>query len=160
MGKIICICGKICSGKSTYADELCSKGRAVLLSVDEVMLSIFGLYAGEKHDEYTAGVQAYLLEKAAEIAGMGIDVVLDWGFWTTQSRKRVKEYFENKGIKSELHYIDIPDYLWEERIAKRNADITAGRVSAYIVDENLAAKFARIFEEPGSAEIAVRVQEE
>ena len=46
MGKAILICGKICSGKSTYAARLKKETNAVLLSVDEIMLDLFGLYDG------------------------------------------------------------------------------------------------------------------
>ncbi len=53
MAKVFLICGKICCGKSTYAKRLQAENNAVLLSVDEIMLAVFGLYAGEKHDEYT-----------------------------------------------------------------------------------------------------------
>lgn len=77
MGKAILICGKICSGKSTYAARLKKETNAVLLSVDEIMLDLFGLYAGEKHDEYTEKIQKYLFEKSIEIINSGSDVVLD-----------------------------------------------------------------------------------
>ena len=39
MAKVILICGKICSGKSTYAEQLRIKERAAVLSVDEIMLA-------------------------------------------------------------------------------------------------------------------------
>ena len=37
MSKVILICGKICSGKSTYAEWLRVQNNAVLLSIDEIM---------------------------------------------------------------------------------------------------------------------------
>ena len=52
MAKVFMICGKLCSGKSTYAETLRKKHSAVILSVDEIMLTIFGQNAGEKHDDY------------------------------------------------------------------------------------------------------------
>ena len=52
MAKVILICGKICSGKSTYAEKLRMENKAVLLSIDEIMLALFGFYVGNKHDEY------------------------------------------------------------------------------------------------------------
>ena len=33
------ICGKLCSGKSTYAKKLQQEGKAVVLSIDEIMLA-------------------------------------------------------------------------------------------------------------------------
>lgn len=67
MSKVVLICGKICVGKSTYADKLRAEGNAVLLSVDEIMLAVFGQDAGEKHDKYVRNVQQYIFDKSFEI---------------------------------------------------------------------------------------------
>lgn len=40
MAQVIMTCGKICSGKSTYAQKLSKKYNAVILSVDEITLSL------------------------------------------------------------------------------------------------------------------------
>jgi predicted kinase len=49
--KVILICGKICSGKTTYTKKLIEENKAVLLSCDEITFALFGQYIGEKHDE-------------------------------------------------------------------------------------------------------------
>lgn len=49
MAKVIMVCGKICSGKSTYAECLRKKNNAVLLSIDEIMLAMFGQHVGEMY---------------------------------------------------------------------------------------------------------------
>lgn len=36
MAKVILICGKICSGKSTYAEQMHVQNHAALLSVNEI----------------------------------------------------------------------------------------------------------------------------
>ena len=48
MPKVIMTCGKICSGKSTYAQKLRLEYSAVILSVDEITLALFGNEAGRK----------------------------------------------------------------------------------------------------------------
>ena len=85
MAKVILICGKICSGKSTYAEQLRIKERAAVLSVDEIMLALFEQQVGDKHEEYTQNIQKYLFEKSAELVETGINVILEWGFWTKAS---------------------------------------------------------------------------
>ena len=40
MAEVILICGKICSGKSTWAKALCRESGALCLSVDELMLAL------------------------------------------------------------------------------------------------------------------------
>lgn len=155
MAKVIFVCGKICCGKSTYAEKLCSEGKAVLLSVDEIMLALFGLYAGDKHDEYVEKTKKYLLDKSVEIMKSGIDVVLDWGFWKKDERIYVREFYSAKGMEYEFHYIDISDEVWRTRLDTRNSAVSAGKANAYIVDDNLAAKFASVFEMPDREEIDV-----
>ena len=150
-------CGKICSGKSTYARKLCKKYRAVLLSVDEITLALLGNEAGEKLDEYVVKTEAYLFEKSVEIIKTDINVVLDWGLWTKRERDEAKEFYRKHGIPCEIHYLDISDEEWYNRIQKRNADIAAGTVNAYIVDEGLAEKVRGLFEKPEENEIDVYV---
>ena len=41
MAKVMLLCGKICSGKTTYCNRLREKERAVLLSCDEVESHLF-----------------------------------------------------------------------------------------------------------------------
>lgn len=156
--KVFLICGKICSGKSTYAENLRGEHNAVLLSVDEIMLAVFGLYAGEKHDEYTERIQRYLFEKSVEIVKSGHCVILDWGFWTRQKRAAAREYYQRRGIACEFHYIDIADGLWKEQIDRRNHMVLAGETEAYLIDDALAAKFAGLFEPPADDEIDVWVR--
>lgn len=157
MAKVIMTCGKICSGKSTYAERLRKEHGAVLLSIDEIMLAMFGQYVGEMHDEYVARTEKYLFGKSLEIVESGINVVLDWGVWTKAERAEAREFYKSRGIDYELHYIDVSDEVWRERIAKRNRAISKGELDAYYVDENLAAKFGAIFEPPSEDEIDVRV---
>lgn len=159
MAKVIFICGKICSGKTTYAERLRSENKAVVLSVDEIMLTLFGLYAGDKHDEYAERTKKYLLDKSVEIMEAGMDVILDWGFWTRDERISVKEFYMARNIEYEFHYIDISDEIWKVRLDKRNAAVSAGAANAYFVDDNLAAKFDARFEIPDRDEIDIWVRD-
>jgi len=153
MPKVMMMCGKLCSGKSTHAEKLQKECRAVILSIDEIMLAMFGHDAGEKHDDYVAKAKGYLYKKSLEIIESGTDVILDWGFWTKAERDYAREFYGSRGIQNELYYIDIDDREWNRRIEKRNQNILAHKSSAYYVDEGLAAKFNAIFEKPDPSEI-------
>lgn len=157
MAKVIMLCGRICSGKSTYAQRLGKERGAAVLSVDEIMLAMFGQYVGEMHDEYVERTEKYLFVKSAELINSGINVILDWGLWTKEERKFAREFYAARNIECELHYINISDELWTKRLAKRNALVAAGNTDAYYVDENLAKKFASIFEAPTADEIDVMI---
>ena len=155
MAKVMLICGKIASGKSVYAGKLCKQENAVLLSVDELVLSVLGSDLGEKHDEITGRIQAYLFAKSLEIVKAGSNVLLDWGFWTREKRQAARAYYEGRGIACELHYIDTPDDVWRRNIEIRNAAVLAGRSDAYFVDEGLMKKLESLFETPQREEIDV-----
>ena len=155
MPKVYLICGKICCGKTTYAQKICNENNAMLLSVDEITLALFGQHCGDKHDEYVERTEKYLLNKSMEVINKDINVVLDWGFWTKLERLAVKEFYESRGIEYELHYIDVSEETWQYRLKKRNNAVLAEETSAYYVDDNLAAKFASIFEIPDKDEISV-----
>lgn len=60
VAKVIMICGRLCSGKSKYAEQLRLEYNAVVLSADENMLVLFDRQAGEKHDEYVKKIKEFL----------------------------------------------------------------------------------------------------
>ena len=155
MAKVYMTCGKICSGKSTYADGLRRRFKGVVLSVDEITLALFPEGVGEMHDTYVERAESYLFAKSLELIEVGIDVILDWGFWTKVNRDKAKEFYKVRGIDTEMHYIDVCDETWKQRLAYRNAKVEAGETEAYYVDENLATKFAAIFETPDKDEINI-----
>jgi len=152
------ICGRICCGKSTYAHKLRIQHKAVILSADEIMLALLPPYLGDRHEEYVEKTQNYLFNKAAEIANTGIDVILDWGFWSDDERQNAKQFFSRRNIKCELHYLALSDTEWQTRIEKRNTAVSAGDPGAYYVDENLANKCLARFQPPQPQEIDVLIQ--
>ena len=155
MPKVIIICGKICSGKSTYADRVTKIRKAIILSVDEIMLTLFGQNAD---DSYVARAKSYLYKKSLEILGTEIDVVLDWGFWTQREREYAKKFYASKNIKPEFHYLDVDYNEWQNRINKRNKGIRENKLRSYYVDKTLTAKFLKTFEEPDKSEIDIWVK--
>ena len=158
MAKVYMMCGKLCSGKSTHARSIREREKAVILSVDEITLALFGQDAGDKLDEYVSRLMGYLYGKSVEIVETGIDAVLDWGYWTREERAYAREYYRSRGIECELHYIQISDEEWEARIDKRNRDVLDRKTGAYYVDDGLKKKFADIFEapEPGEVDVWIR----
>ncbi|MBQ8620024.1 MAG: ATP-binding protein [Clostridia bacterium] len=155
MSKVILICGKIASGKSVYAERIKVQENAVMLSVDELVLSILGSDLGDKHDEITGRIQAYFFEKSLEIVKAGSNVLLDWGFWTRERRQAARDFYAGHGVECEFHYIDTPDEVWRRNIEIRNAAVLAGRSDAYFVDEGLMKKLEAAFQVPVRDEIDV-----
>ena len=135
------------------------QNHAVLLSVDEITLALFGQHCGDNHDDYVERTQNYLFDKSLELIETGINVVLDWGFWMKEERDYAREFYNSRNIECEFHYIDIGDETWRARLKKRNSAILAEKTSAYYVDDNLAAKFGDLFEKPSKEEIDVWVKQ-
>lgn len=155
MNKVILLCGKICSGKSTYAEKIIREEKAVLLSCDELMLALFDPLLGDKHDVISERTQQYLYKKSLDVIAAGANVLLDWGYWQKTRRDAARAFYREKGIPCEFHYIDISDADWQKNIAERNQAVQEGRSDAYFIDEGLAAKFEGLFEQPAPDEMDV-----
>ena len=152
MAKVILLCGKVASGKTTYAKSLIKKINAVHLSVDEITHVLFGTHGGENHGEVAARTLDFLLSKSVEIINSGINVVLEWGFIKREKRREVSEFYRNHGIIFEWHYINTPDDVLFNNLNKRNQEIEEGKSSAHYFDLNFAKQLWDMFEEPGKEE--------
>ena len=64
MNKVICICGKICSGKTSYAKKLAKKEKAIILSIDEVTYDLINNEQGKLYDDLVIKIGNYLKKKA------------------------------------------------------------------------------------------------
>lgn len=92
MAKIIAICGKICCGKTYYANQIKEKEKAVVLSCDELTKDLFNNDLGEKHDEMTLRIWGYFKKKTVELVNVGCTVILDWGFWRLERQIAIGNY--------------------------------------------------------------------
>ena len=155
MGMVIAVCGRICSGKTYYCERLGKNRNAVALSCDELMTALFHHQEGEHFDALSRDAKAYLHRKAAEVAKAGPDVILDWGFWRSDERREVTEFYRAQGVALEWHYVDVSDDDWKRNIAERNAKVESGQSDAYYVDEGLLAKLERLFEAPEKSEMDI-----
>lgn len=156
MAKVMLICGKICSGKSYLAQKLKEKYNAVILSTDEVTYDLINNEQGEFYDEFALKVNIYLNKKAVEIVKAGVNVILDWGFYIKESRRKETEYFTSKGIDVQWYYVDIDDEIWEKNIQERNKRIEDGNGGYnFYVTDGLKKKVLSLFETPTKDEIDV-----
>ncbi|MCL2203383.1 MAG: ATP-binding protein [Defluviitaleaceae bacterium] len=154
MGKVILVCGKIGSGKTTYAHKLAAELGAVIFSHDEIILGLFGasLYENdrERFHQYAGWVEAYVKRKSGEAAKAGATVICANGFWSRAERDALRKYYAAMGVACALHYIDTPEEQRREYIKKRNNDIRNGSLGYIITDENDINHF---FEAPEDDEI-------
>ena len=153
IAKVILICGKICSGKTTYAQKLINESPAVLLSSDQAVLKLFGMFLGDEHEIITEKVEQYLLELSLDVLNAGVDVILDWGFWTANDRAAMNRFFADNAIIPQWHYIDCSRTQWEQNLRHRNDEVSRNKTTAFFVDYNLAEKCLEAFEVPEQHEM-------
>ena len=153
MPKVLIMCGKICSGKSTYAEKLKLENKAVILSVDELTLALFENQAGEKLDFYVEKLKEYFFKKSLDIVEAGADVILDWGFWTKKERDYAREFYDSRNISYQFYYMNVGIEEWKKRILKRNQEIKREQLEAYPIDKGLLSKVEKMFEEPDRKEL-------
>ena len=147
MAKVTLICGMLCSGKSMLARKVCAQSGAVLLSCDELMLSLFPEDAlGEMYETYAARAKEYLLLQTEKLVRADVDVVLDWGFWTRSEREYMARRFASAGIAVEWMQTLVDQNTWETYIESRNESVKNGSMKEYLIDEALRSKALARFE--------------
>lgn len=154
MADIHLICGKICSGKTYFCKQLVHDTGAVVLSCDERMLAMRpdGLF-GDQHEVIAKQIQEELLQESLTLTEKEIHVILEWGFWTCESRQKISNFYREQNRNVIWHYMDVSDEQWLKNIEHRNAAVRAGEEKAYIVDDALKAKFERAFQPPARDEM-------
>ena len=156
MGKVIIVCGKICSGKSYYSKSIKDSFNAVIISPDEATYELINNEQGEFYNIFSERLNKYLTKKVGEIAQAGANVIFERGLWTREDRKNIREYYKNNGIECELHYVCVDDETWKQNIAERNKKIAEGKDgSDFYLDEGLLKKLESKWEEPTADEIDV-----
>lgn len=153
MNKVILLCGKVGSGKTYYANKLHKSENAVILSCDELMLTLFDECLGNRHDEIHSRCFEFLAQTAIGVVETQRDAILDFGFWTEDSRKSAKDFFERRNIPCEIHYIKSNDSARKQRVEKRNKELTnSTRRREYIITTEMLERFDKCFEEPKKAD--------
>ena len=153
MGKVILVCGKICSGKSYYSKAIKDKYNAVLISPDEATYELINNEQGEFYDVFSEKLNNYLTRIVGEIANAGANVIFERGLWSHKERKEIRNYYNSIGIDCEIHYVYVDDDSWMKNINERNKKILEGNGgSNFYLDEGLMKKLESIWEEPTSDE--------
>ena len=156
MGKVIVLCGKICSGKSYYSKQLKDSLNAVVISPDEATYELIHNEQGEFYNVFSERLSKYLTRKVGEIAKAGATVIFERGLWSAKDRKEIKEYYQNNGVDCEIHYVFVDDETWKQNIAERNKRVLAGDGGAdFYLDEGLMKKLESLWEEPAEDEYDV-----
>lgn len=146
--------GLPCSGKTTWARQLEEEFGALRLTPDEWHVTLFGQDADDiKHDERHDAVERLMWQVARQVLARGVDVILDFGFWSAAERLDFRARAAALGATTIIHYAAATPEQLLDRLARRNADLPSNTFA--IRPEALRAWINR-FEPPTNEELAWR----
>jgi predicted kinase len=116
--------GYLGAGKTSFAAQLEQVVGGIHFSADERYLR---LYAGDErtgHLEPTlwGRLSAVLNELWPRLLGQGIDVILDFGFWTRRSRDEARALARAVGAEAKLYAVVCAHDVAKARCLGRNAE--------------------------------------
>jgi len=145
------ICGLPGAGKTTLARQLEQSQSALRLSPDEWIASLLDDATDTAElDRLRSPVEAIQWEVAERLLTLGINIVLEWGFWSRAERDYYRKHAEALGAHVKLYYIQVErDELWA-RLSQRNNNLPPG---TFVVTEAQLDLWSSWFEPPAADEL-------
>jgi predicted kinase len=145
------ICGLPGAGKTTLAKRLEQEQQALRLCPDEWITPILkDALDQEELDRLRSPVETLQWGVAQRVLRLGVNVILENGFWGREERERYRLQAEALGAKIELHFLEVSkNELWK-RLSKRNAELPAG---TFVVTKEQLESWWKLFEPPTLEEL-------
>jgi predicted kinase len=141
------ICGLPSSGKTTLGRHLESQLTALRLDPDEWTIRLMGeAFDVDKH----AIVKVIQVGVAMRALSLGLNVVLEHGFWFRAERMEVRSQAASVGAVSQLHFLDVP---LEELICRASLRNEALPPNTYKITGDQLRLWSTWFERPSEDEL-------
>ncbi|MHC1695153.1 MAG: AAA family ATPase [Eubacteriales bacterium] len=138
--------GLSCSGKTTFAKRLADETGALLFSPDSWHISLFGHDMDHtEHDKRHDTVETLMWNTAQHILLRGVNVILDFGFWSRHERDTYREWANKAGINFTIYYMDTPSDELVKRLEQRNSHLMN---DMFIFSPELLYQWMKLFEPP------------
>ena len=149
------ICGSTGAGKTTYAIALAARAKAVRLSIDEWMSTLF---VADRPDPPSVEWAAERVERcerqmwsvALQLIERNVDVVFDAGLSTSVQRDRLRMLVAQTRAESKLHYLDVSVETRRQRVLQRGVQT---RGQSFAIDEAMFVAMEAYFEAPTDDEL-------
>jgi len=151
MPTLYLLCGLPGSGKTTLARQM-ERERVLRLSPDEWIERLFGtrdhIDNPKLADERRASVEALQWDAAAKALVLGLDVVLENGFWSKAEREMYRQRALALGATVKILFLDVPREELLARIEGRNQE-----PNAFVTTEKDLDAWLLTFEPPTTDEL-------
>ncbi len=152
--------GFLGAGKTTLAKRLETELGAVRYSPDEWMVKLYGLDPpAERFATYLARVYELINAQWPIILSRGVDVILDFGFWTRAERDAARRRAADVNAVTSLYWVCCAEETARVRCRARNQDPQG---SLYIADatfEALKERFVPLEPDEGFVLVDTEYQE-
>jgi predicted kinase len=141
------ICGLPGSGKSTLALELETKYAALRLTPDEWIIQ---MGASGDDEKLRTSIENLQWSIAQRTLSLGLDVILEFGFWSKIERTMFRRKATSIGATTKLYYLDISKDELKRRISIRNQ---SQDTSSFYIDPEKIDEWSATFEAPSKEEL-------
>ena len=149
-------CGLPCSGKTTFAETLAKRKRAILFSLDRLVLQLFPEEDNfQTHRQYVKRIKTVFFPIVCSLLSNGCNVALDFPCHSKLERDRLRQIVFNTGAKVQLYYLQANLKTITERIQKRNAELNSGE---YLIPDWLLTTIVQKFEPPDESENPIEIE--
>ena len=146
--------GYLGAGKTTFARRLEAEKAAVRFTHDEWMRKLYGRDPQEAQFADCAQRVFELMEAMwTRCLAVGVDVILDSGFWSRKERDRMRSMAASLGANCLLYRLSCPDDVAWDRIEKRNNAPDAGLCIAPNTFRMLKARFEPLSEDESRIDV-------
>ncbi len=142
-------------GKTTLARRLEAEHAAICFTHDEWMRALYGDDPPEEFFADYAGRVSGLIEATwTRCLKLGLNIVLDFGFWSRSERDRTRALIAQLGGECRLYRLTCSDEIARQRIERRNGSLDASLFIAPATYEALKARFEALGPDERSIDIA------
>jgi predicted kinase len=151
------LCGFIGAGKTTFAKKLEEQTGAVRITKDEWLIRMVGNDPTiDGYEDYDGRMCGLSRDVAFQLAGKGIDVIIDEGVWLKEHRDILRRRAEEAGARAVVYYLDTPIETIRERVARRNMNLSK---DSFKISRDLLDGYLKYWEPPGEDEDYVLASE-